>query len=437
MALSAAMKAELQKQAPATFRVLSLVINGTTYLYGKQGGNFGSGPELIEPLVLSFGGGVRGINRTDYSLELSSRQVTLADTDQSFSQIVQGADRNHVRGATATIYLASPNVTPANWFTEFAGRVDTYNQSQPLAWTLTLSVEDQPLRRESVPKGEISRADWPAVSVDDEGLALPILYGRKSSANDTNVGALPTYYVDASGYRYLVCAGWAKDVDKVYVDGVLASSGTDYTVTHPILNGRQFTCIDFTSDQGSDAVVTCDAYGYEANGDGTGALISDPLAVLQHLLVNWVYGDYRSGSWLSSGSAPVDTTSFAATFFSDRGYTTPGLYLSERRKGLDVVNDYLASFSLHAWWTTDGKIAVGVEDFTAWAYATSHIIHQDSLLGWSLDYPSSDIVDTVEGSYGYDPITGDYRQYLNVKDLGTGEEAPETVDLPYSPAYII
>jgi len=424
------MLAELQKANPAVLFLLKLTVNGTEYNYAEVGGIW-DGDGMYEARVLSWGGFSRGVNLRSNALELGKIDIIISDTDQAFAAAYEGADRNYFRNAGASVVLASPNVSSANWATVFSGRLDTVAQTEPLTWTLTLSYNDLPLLRDSVPKTKVSRADWPSCSVDVEGSAVPIIYGRISSTNDTNTGAVPTLLVDQAGARYLVGAGWITSVDPVYVDGTAVDS-TNYTISRPVINGRQFTVIDFTSSQG-DSTVTCDVEGYDSDGDGGGTLITDPPSIAKHALLNWIYGDYRSGAWITSG--PVDATTFGTTFFSARGYEA-SLYVGAKRSGMEVLNDFLVSFEAKAYWTLDGDIALGIEDFTSSSLSTTHVLREDELAGWTLRYPTVNLVDRIEAEYAAYP-TGSYAQYLNVKDLDTGEEAPEALQLPYSPCFML
>ena len=433
--LSTAMKAELDKSPSSVFPLFSFTVGATTYRYSDVGGIVSS-VGLYEPKVLTWGTITRGVTLRQNAVEFASLQVAIDDTDEAFTRLVEGSSRHSVRGASCTLTLASPNVPAVDWFTGYTGRVDSYSQQGPLAWLITASPNDLPLQRESLPKKKIDTSDWPNAAVAARGLDVPILYGTISSANVGNAGAITCAYVDQSGFRYLVCAGRAKAVSMVYKDGAPVASSA-YSVTYPLVNGRRYTLIDFTSSQGT-STITCDAQGYESVGDGTGTLITDPPTVLKHVIVNWIYGDYKDGAWLADATAPVDTTSFGTTFFSDRGVQA-SLYIDSRRRGQDVVNDVLKSFEARAYWLSNGKIAFALEDFTSWSYAST-VIRQTDILGdppgWSLGYETTNLVDAVTASWASTPVGG-YQQTLRVADLRTGEQAPEEIELPFSPAFLL
>jgi hypothetical protein len=428
--LSTAMLAELQKATPEVFPLFSFTVGATTYRYASIGA-IQSSVGLYEPRVLWWGTITRGVTLRQNAVEFATLELAIDDTDQTFTKLVEGSARHSVRGAACSCVLASPNVSSADWFTGYSGRIDSYQQTSPLAWTIAASPNDLPLQRESVPKWRVNSSDWPSSALDVRDLDVPILYGTVSSANVTNDGAISCLYVDQSGYRYLVCAGRAKSVDTVYKDGV-AQAASNYAITYPLVNGRRCTLIDFTSSQGTSS-ITCDARGYETVGDGTGTLITDPPTILKHLLVNWIYGDYKDGAWFADSTAPVDTTSFGTTYFSDRSVQA-SLYLDKKRRGQDVVNDFLKSFEARAYWLSNGKVAFAVEDFTLWAYPTT-VLRQDETDGWGLSYSPANLVDRVEAKWSN--VNGGYQQVLRVADLRTGEVAPESLELPYSAAFLV
>lgn len=412
--------------------VLEIDIGDTTLGFGEIGGaDFRNGVDY-RPKLLSVGTISRGVSLRQNTLELPTVDVVLDDTDQSIAANI-GASRSYYRKRVARIRLASPDVDPEDWMTLFQGIVSGVGQPSPLMWQFTITPNDLPLRRDTSLRLTIEKSDWPNALAGVLGTTVPILYGKLDSGGTTNTGAVPAYLVDSSTNSYLVCVGAAQYVGPVYVDEV-AVAADDYTVSRPVVNGRRYTLIVFDSDQGA-ASVTCDARGYEENGDGTGDLIEDPLAVLRHYLDNFVYSDYTQGAWLS-GVAPVDDDAFSSTFFSDRGYKA-SMYLDTKRKAIDTVNDFLASFEMKGFWNAMGELSVVVEDFSAFSYEPVNIIREDEILNISSSWPSADIVDEIRSEYAFNPADGAYSQNLRVVDRSVGENAPEDLDLPVSASFLV
>ena len=80
--------------------------------------------------------------------------------------------------------------------------------------------------------------------------------------------------------------------------GVQTGSGWSATVVE--VNGRGYTLIDFTTDQGT-ATITCDVTGLESAGDGSGTVVTNPATIWAMWLSNFVFADYTGvGGWLST-----------------------------------------------------------------------------------------------------------------------------------------
>lgn len=429
------MLAETLKPVPEVFTLLSFTVGGTTYRYSNVGAAVAS-QGVYEGKVASWGGEIPfGFGLQDSGLDFPSLEILIDDKESphTLTRLIEGPLKHSVRGALSTIVLASKNVGVSDWFTALSGLIDNVQLASAWTWSLTFGTRALPLKRESVPKAKITAADWPNSSLDVRDKYVPIIYGRVTSANASNNGAVPAHYVDKSGFVYLLAAGWLKSVDTVYKDGTPVSTSS-YAITHPVVNGRRYTCIDFTSDQGSSS-ITADVQGYETVGDGTGTLITDPAAIAQHVLVNWIYGDYRSGAWLATATAPVDTTSFGTTFFSDRGYSS-SVYVGTLRRGKDLLNDLAKSMGARLAWTADGKVALKVLDWTSWGYVSDpRILRENDLRGFQLKGGVADLIDSLEGRFAYVPSSGSFAQTLKVKDLGTNEQAPDSIELPYSGSF--
>lgn len=432
--LSSALLTELRRRSPEIAWLFEFEVGGSSYRFSDASRPSAAG--LYDGRIVSWGGSLaRGVDPFETLLAIpQGPSPTIEDSSRRLTTLLYGPLRHQVRRAPATITLASPNVDPGDWYS-WSYIIETTPQPSQLLWSFQLGLDALALKRDgALPKATISVSDWPAAPVEVRDLPMPILYGHISSENGANNGAVTCYLVDATGFRYLVCAGRALAIDTVYKDGVPVAASS-YSISYPIVNGRQVTLIDFTATQGS-STITCDAQGYDTVGDGTGTLIEDPAAVIQHLLVNWIYGDWRSGPWLSTSSAPVDTTSFGTTFFSDRGYKASVYIGGTKRQGLTILNELLKSFEARACWTPEGKIALVVEDFTSWSYATAQVLREKDCTDWSLLFPVAQIVDEIEARWAQTPTAG-YTERLNVKDLGTGEGAPDEIELPYSPAHLL
>jgi hypothetical protein len=429
------MKTELGKPNPVVVDLLEIDLPDGTHRYAEVG-VIVAGEGMYEARILAWGSFSKGVAPRQNSLELQRTTVKISDQDFVFAKLVEGSTGNAIRGSAVRCYLAGRGMGKADWYPTLVGRLATFTQDEPLTWTLTLTPNDLPLQRETLGRATITFGDWPVADTKIYGTVAPIYYGKWNAVGTSSYGAVPTYYVDKTNFVYLVCAGWAKAVDNVYKNKDPNPITTGFSVTHPVVNGRVYTCLDFTTDQ-TTAEFTCDIQGIETAGDGTGTLITDPPTVLAHLLQNFAFNDYKSGAYAGATSAMFNST-WATTYFSSRGFGA-SIQIDSRRKGIDVLNDWLRTFNAKAFWRNDGTISLLVEDPGAFAYVTDSaaIATEDDLHGgWKVDYPTGDLLDRIDVDFLYDPVQGRFTQYLTVADLQTNELAAENMQMQYSPAYV-
>lgn len=384
--------------------------------------------------VKSWGGLNYRISDRGGRLPAVETRVLVWDTDRVINRLVSGVNANSIRGSAATIYLATPTVASSSWLTVFSGKVTKVSFPEPFVAEISLRVADDQLQRMS-PRGgwALSRVAWPNAAPEAYDMVAPVLYGvHDSTGMQQGPGLVPTIYVDTVQYRYLVCAGRAKSIDYVYVDGVQTGSGwaVDYVTVH----GRIYTLIDFTTDQGT-AEITCDANGYEAVGDGSGAVITNPATQWAHRLTNFVLGDYTSGSWLST-NALIDSTSLSAaeaymTLLGAKGSD----YDDQKRTGLDIIARFCNSFRMRAWWTLGGKIAIGYENIFSAPYGgTRWRWTRDEVAPFSLVEEDFTVSSRIVVRQARSASQGSYLSTLEVMDASFDSDTQEFLDLELSEA---
>jgi hypothetical protein len=436
--LSSAMLTELRANGKTVVPILRLYFTAGTRSYsdvGMASATLGT----IYGKVIEWGALERSVSDRDNQLTLNTATVQIEDTDASFSSLLEDANAGTMRGTRAVILLTSPNVAPADWATLFDGYLANWSMTGLFQWTLEISPKDQPLMNPSFPKTPILAIDWP--SVGDRtlyGEYVPIIYGIHDSRGSSDTGMVPTLYVDRLGFRYLVAQGWVT-VDRVYVDGIQASSG--FTITRPTINGRLFTLIDFTADQ-VDAEITADVQGYESVGDGSGTLLTG-VDCLKHCLVNFVYGDYQGGNWASVGTVPINTTSFttAQSFLTDMGWQKVSRRYGGESKtsGMELIGDICKSLQLMAFFTRAGLISVAADDHrttTLWYDEPRWLRYDQYEVGDSfrLDYDRDSIIDRLSIQYIYSEADGKFVQTLEVRDFSLTEENADELLLTWSSA---
>jgi len=437
MALSAALKAALRSSSPRAVHLCEIDSpEGTTLRYSMRGySSVGTGH--YDGRVTDYGKIRRVLSpRGQGTLQSVKTFVELEDTDRAWAKLSEGEFADDIENSAIRIKLAHPEVAEADWLTRFAGIVDVWEWTGPMRVAVSAVGDDRPLIRK-YPRGAwvINNVDWPNVPSDSIGQVTPLLYGKHDSALLSNTGMVPTIYVDNSGFRYMVCAGRAADVSRVLKDGVPVGAG--FTITNPIIRGKLYTLVDFAGDQG-DSSIDVDVDGYENVGDGTGVWISNPADQLTHYLSNFVFGDYRSGNWLSDSSL-VDSTTFAtlASYFTNHSIEG-SRRLSSQQKAKDVIAEWLQSLEARGWWTTEGTIAAGVEDPTI-----IDIYQDDPWIRWERDLngPFRMVPDNHEQvtaltlNYAFSEADGSFAATTDVMRPSVENRFPDTLDLPWSAAH--
>lgn len=427
--LSTNLKARLQDPQCSLAVLLELTISETTYYYSDTA--FAALGAFYAPKVLQWGSVRQSVRDRSNRLESVSTDVVIDDTDRSLEALFETLD---ISGSTAVVKLAEKTLASADWYTAFSGVIDTFDRvGGSMAWVLRLRSDDLALQRDLL-RAPISQGDWPNADPEAYSLYAPLLYGRHESSTFGGGGMVPCILVDTINNRYLICLGWAKTVVRVYVAGVATTS---YTVTNPIVNGRQYTCVTFAASQGASA-VTVDVHGYEDTGDGTGALIETPAEVIRHLLSNFSFKTYTSGIW-SAPITQIDSTSFITVGdFLAKFSHKASRRIAAQRTGQSELDAFCQSFNVFAYWTNTGKIGLAVEDHTVtaiyvsapWMQAPIHML-QDA----GIAYESKALLDRVLMPFAHSDATDKFMGTLSVRDPLLSRQAPTTLELPYSAAY--
>jgi hypothetical protein len=392
--------------------------------------------------VLSWGTLSYTISDRAGRLNAVETRITVADTDRTIARLVSGVYADSIRGSAATIKLATPTVASSSWATLFSGVVARISFPKPFEAEITIRTQDDQLLRVS-PRGgwALTRVQWPNAKAEVFDKFAPVLYGyHDSSPFQTTPGLVPTLYVDTTQFRYLVCAGKAKSLTRVFKDGVQITSGgsTDYGGAFEYLtrNGRIYTCLKFTTDQG-DAVFTIDALGYESVGDGSGSVITNPATIWAHRLTNFSLGDYLTGSWLST-NAIIDATSLsdAEAYFTSLGTGAhASVYDAERTTGMEITAAYCDSFRMRSFWTRSGTLATNYEDIFADPYGGTRLRHYREETGpFALREDDYKLVSRYIIRSAYSSSQDSYLQTLEVVDASVTNDTQESLDLAWSEA---
>lgn len=360
-------------------------------------------------------------------------RVRIHDKDRTLQRIYSGASADSVRGSAAVIYLMTPGVA-YNTEVVFTGVLTKMSFPEPFVVEVSLRTNDDAFQRLS-PRGgwQLTPVAWPSAKAEVFDKVAPIVYGiHDASYTQTGPGLVPTLYVDTIEFRYLVCAGKAKAIDRVYVNGV--STGSGWATEYVTRNGRIYTCINFTTDQGT-AEITADVQGYETVGDGSGTVITNPATQWAHYLSNFVFGDYMTGSWLST-NALVDSSLLTAieahlTSLGARG----SMYQDERGMATEATAQDGKSFGLLSYWTPTGTVALGFENLWAQPGSGTRLRwYRDEMGPFALEEDDYRIGSRIVVRQAYSSSQGAYLTTFEVTDPGIASDTQDAMDLVRSQA---
>lgn len=436
--LHATMKAEAAKPGARIHPGLTIAFPDRTRRYASKGlASASLGP--FAPKVIDNGWGQIKYGSDDRTGRLmpGETSVTIDDSDFDFAMLREGAYGDRLYGSVATIDFLAPGATSFRAFTGIYV-VPEFGESRDVK--LVLRIDDLPLRR-NTPKVTLGR-DWPHSKAEVLAHHAGPLYGiHDATALGAPAGAVPCPYIDTVQFKYFVCLGYAKTIRRVYSDTTLKTVSSDYVVGYETVNGRLYTVINFAADQGS-AEVTVDVEGAEPTGDGSGAVITNPLAQLQHFLHNFVWGNYQGGLWLTA-TAPLNATHWttAKTFLDSLSITGSRRITGDQVAGMDIVNELADRLPVRFWWTGAGELAVLPWDLrTSSVYVSDPWIRQTrglDLGGFSVREDPQAVIDRIDVKHCYLEALTNYAQALQVRDTAQDLEAAESLDLRWSPSRIV
>lgn len=437
--LKLSMRRELEKgvSSPGRPDIQSVVELDLTGIGGemiRMAGRDAPGDSLYNPVVTLFGNLTQAVNERSNNLATIEVEVEIADEGREFD-ILSSTYRSKLRGVPASVMLVSPNVSSSAYHTSFSGVLDSFRKRGDGDWLLRIRPRDKALLNGDIAKVRISSTDF--ANADPEVLDeyVPIYLGEWDSFGLSSTGAVSTYRVNTVGFEDLIGLG-KYTVKRVYKAGIIQSSG--YTVTYPIINGKQFTHIDWASDPSSTDIT--------ADISGIGSVAGDGFYYLNYrsgsyqmmwTLANLVYNDWRSGPYYPLSSAPVNVDAFRslAVYHELLGYESSHFF-KDPTKGESALNEWSESTGTKLYWNHRGLITpkpLGIiPDLRSYSPTWLQGDVDGNLL--SLPYESSLITRTFELESNYNEADGGYATRSVVSDTEVEERVTVSKQLPWSKA---
>lgn len=356
----------------------------------------------------------REIRDSEYRLQPVGMSVVIADDGRTLSRLFSGRFDGRMEGRPARVKLVSPHVAESQWMTVFEGIVLGWQPRGNLPEiTLSFGPNDKALR-EANRLGRFTRGMFPDAPDDVIGEPLRVIYGNFDSRCGGGGVECPAVGFTEWGYtQYFVSTGQT-EVIAAYDDGVMASgltSNDDY-----LRGGRQVSLLSMYPEP--SGTVTADVSGvpsFIAHTYGGFGLIlpiygrrqlpmTNPIEQLLHFLVNYCYGSYVKGQYLSPSDAPIDVESFVAAagwyrLLGTRGRTI--VYGDET--GYQFINRWVGAWKVPVFWNANGKLALKVDDFFVRLADQDLLVdHEDGVGNLLTINKDQDLKTGIRIKHGYD-----------------------------------
>jgi hypothetical protein len=448
---------EIKNGATTTAYAETMLPDRSTWWHGQK-----------TPRILTVSPIRRALSR-DGGFETSAWTVTLNDTDRSFRA---AAATTTLTGQYVALYVVDDATRRAEGvpYRIAAGMIASHRALPDMRYEL--QVEDvlgtrfsDVFREPKIPSFVLTSTDFPVMDPTRDGGSVQVALGELSDEGGaTPQGVVPAIYLGFSNLRtlsnnsaavntivdgYMLCQNACRSVLNLYYNPptspslrfVVPSTAYGSLVWAPYMPswsqtgysgnyadwpnssvGYRFTpvFIPYATEIASMArqgqiLITGNLSGTESHGDGTGALITAPERLIQHVLTNYVFTDYRVGSYAPVPFFPansytiLDTSTVENAVLASASRVPPNGYVAgallgadgQARAGFDVLGDLLRGSDLDMGVNRHGQIILSREAISATAvvsFTAQHDILDGSFEAWTA---TDEYVNRLESQHAY------------------------------------
>jgi hypothetical protein len=327
----------------------------------------------------------------------------------------------------ATIYLAHPEIAAANWAVVFTGVLEAWEAPAPLTARLTLRINDLPMRQDL--PGEIWRIrpyDFVSAPAASWNQFASILFGSWSGADYENKGAMPLILVDPTNDKWLVCAGRALTVNRVFING---SASATWSTVYPVIGGKTYTLVDFSaSPPADDDEVTADVDGYDYVGDGTDQMIETPINQMVYFLSKFAFEQFKTGLWnLTYPWIDADQVEAVGAYLDARGYRSARRIDTETTPYAEL-GKWLQANELRAYWNSLGQLAFDVESWEHDWYTPAEALEIIDPADFMIEVDREQVLSSVTMSYVQNDAEGQFFRSVTAADRRATVRAEEAIN---------
>ena len=395
----------------------------------------------------------RALSR-DGGFEVSTCSVELADTDRSFRE---AARTSTLTGQYCSLYVVDDATRRAEGvpYRIFAGMIASHRALPGFRYEL--QIEDvlgtrfaDVFREPIIPSFILTSTDFPVMDPTRDGGTAPVALGELSDADaSTPQGIVPAIYLGYSNLRtlsnnsaatntlvaaFIFCQNACASIPGIYYNPPTSPSlrflapstaagslfwaphwpswsQTGYTANYAdwpnSTSGYRFTPIflPWGTDVASAAIsgqmlISANLVGTENYGNAAGAAITAPERLIQHVLTNYVFTSYRTGSYAPVPFFPansytiLDTSTVENAVYASTSRVPPNGYRAGLLLGADgapqaaydVIGQLLQGADLDMGVNRHGQIILSREAISATAvvsYTAQTDILEGSFEAWT------------------------------------------------------
>lgn len=458
MAYTAGMKAYLARADALIVPTVEVTWPGTWPAGRYSSSSFGMAGvgqfvEAVRPAT--FGDVTDGFDPRMPGLTELETTVTMIDRDRSLMKILEGP--YDCRRTRIVAKWGSPFLAYADWEVLLDGILDRWSYHDSCLVDLTFRTDARWLDSK-IPREPLSPAEWPDLPNGSRGIYLPQILGSHDGQNLSGKGFVPTVMArySAGSLRWDVISHGNVAAPRVYLSSGgttdrtglpafgLKTSGVHYAVEGYLIGGKWCTVIRWLPGQipAVDDVVQCDVEGFRTTSDGT-RVVTNPVAQMRLWLVNFGWGRWLTGPWLSEASSPLDSASWSAAEAAAELHKLEGAFYvggtTEQRRVREVLEGWLNSWRMfRCWWTPAGKLAIRALDVAHPGVGNgddfSLVRKEDFGEGFQVADSASGIANRVSMTHLFEAATGKSWASLDVQDLSQDEDVTVNVRMEHSAA---
>jgi len=272
------------------------------------------------------------IGDVERTFESSRASVIFDDTDYEFRTL---SESEGMKGRTARIKIAFVNLSlAANYQTVLTCQVYSGQPLRDLQYEIVFEQESKNFDNE-YPLKKVDFTDYPNAADLAKGAVIPVPWGTVSALGLSGDGACPALMVDTTQDAEVHLVGLqaaAITVSRVYINKVLKTLTTHYTIATQVISGKTHTEIRWVAGvrPTEEDTVSCDlVYGSR-----------EPCEAFRYFMTEFC--EYLD--------ADFDATSYAVAYAKgvSRSYTMDGLMVEQKtlKAWRDMVCD---EFQLDIW----------------------------------------------------------------------------------------